>query len=159
MAPCRHLTCDRFEPTAKVLCDTHKYRQRFGKDMDAPIRRNAVSRSDSLWDRFYKLLGPTPPEEGCWVWPRCTRQNIGKRQVVGNYARMGVGGNRSDYVHRVSYMIHHGDIPEGGHVLHSCDNPPCVNPSHLRLGTPSDNQQESVEKGRHYSPWQRQETY
>ena len=116
MTHCRHLACDLYDPTAGGLCAAHKYRQKLGKDMDAPIKRQVVSRSDSLRDRFYKLLGPTPPSDECWVWPHCTRQNLGKRRlVVGNYGRMGVGGNRSDYAHRVSYMIHHGDIPKDSH--------------------------------------------
>ena len=150
--PCKYPTCDRYTQEATRLCHTHKRRKRLGLDMDEPINR-LVPYSATLEERFYNLLGPTPDPDECWIWPRSVRTNKGVRQIVGNYARRGVGGNRSDYAHRVSYQIHLGEIPEGLHVLHSCDNPPCVNPAHLRLGTQSDNISESVAKGRHYTPF------
>lgn len=50
--------------------------------------------------------------------------------------------------HRVAYMLAKGDIPEGLIILHSCDNPPCCNPAHLRLGTFLDNSEDAINKGR-----------
>lgn len=52
------------------------------------------------------------------------------------------------YAHRLSYLIHKGEIPKRIKVLHSCDNPPCVNPDHLFLGTAKINQQDMKSKGR-----------
>lgn len=49
----------------------------------------------------------------------------------------------------VSYAQHVGDVPDGLHICHTCDNPRCINPAHLFLGTPKDNQQDSLAKGRH----------
>ena len=75
---------------------------------------------------------------GCWEWTG------GKtRAGYGVFWYMKQKGN-SILAHRLSYTVFKGDIPKGMQVLHSCDNPSCVNPKHLRVGTHSDNMEDKV---------------
>jgi HNH endonuclease len=67
------------------------------------------------------------------------------------YGRFRVNGIL-DYAHRYSWKIYKGSIPQGMNVLHHCDNPSCVNPDHLFLGTQSENLHDMVAKGRGNQP-------
>jgi len=60
--------------------------------------------------------------------------------------------NKLQYVHRLAYVDAFGEIPQGLHVLHKCDNPPCINPAHLFLGTNKDNIVDRMQKGRRGGP-------
>lgn len=81
-------------------------------------------------------------QTGCWEW-------IGAQTPKG-YGFMKIPKTRrQEYAHRVSYMAFNGKVPEGRHVLHRCDNPPCVNPAHLFLGDHHDNHMDMKAKGRH----------
>lgn len=77
---------------------------------------------------------------GCWEWRGArTKSGYGQIQVTGVGVRL---------AHRLSHAIASGRDPVGRLVLHSCDNPPCVNPQHLRDGTHSENMRDAISRGR-----------
>lgn len=92
--------------------------------------------AESLARRFWSQ---TSCGQYCWPW-------------VGYVGSRGYGYIKDNYktklAHRVSYEMHIGAIPKGMMVCHTCDNPRCVNPGHLFLGTASDNNRDKSLKGR-----------
>jgi hypothetical protein len=74
----------------------------------------------------------------CWVWKRSKNKGYGQSGLKG----------KSIKAHRLSYLTFVGEIPNNLHVLHTCDNPTCVNPKHLFLGTNQDNMNDKVNKNR-----------
>lgn len=89
--------------------------------------------------RFLKKINLS--ENGCWLWNASTHKD--------GYGWFGPGGRgRVMLAHRWSYQYFSGEIPEGMYVLHTCDEPSCVNPQHLFLGTQADNVRDCAGKGR-----------
>jgi hypothetical protein len=141
--PCSVEGCEKLSrnKSGELLCDAHSYRKRKGLPLADPVNR-MVPRGASLKERLYFRLA-VGAEDECWEWQ-------GRRHTSG-YGRLSVGGRggRTEYAHRVSYIVHHGPIPAGTEVImHACDNPPCCNPAHLSAGTYRENMADMYAKGR-----------
>ena len=92
---------------------------------------------DTLLQRYWSRVDKRGPDE-CWNWTGTTSRGYGKFYD-------GVAMRRA---HRYAWQFAHGEWPGEWHVLHSCDNPLCQNPAHLKLGTHADNMREMEQRGR-----------
>lgn len=82
------------------------------------------------------------PASGCYVWASVSSQRSARPYLKSR--RLGIQA----LAYRVIYEVMVGPIPDGAHLLHSCDNPACVNPAHLRVGTHADNMRDMAERNR-----------
>ena len=122
--------------TRKGLCAMHYGRLRSNGDFEKRKRKGAP-----LLALFYERYRPGLPDE-CWPWN-------GAYGTKG-YGRLTIRGTkvRECAAHRLSYEIHNGPIDPELLVRHKCDNPACVNPAHLVVGTYADNSDDMTSRGR-----------
>lgn len=113
------------QPSSKKYCSRTCY-----------FKRSPTPISERIWQYVNKT-------DGCWLWTASVdRKGYGKITVR--------TGEKTKWViaHRAVYELLVGPIPEGMHLLHHCDNPLCVNPSHMFIGTNDDNIRDMIAKGR-----------
>lgn len=93
--------------------------------------------TNEMVSRFWEKVAIT---SGCWYWRAGLNQD--------GYGLFTMKHGYTERAHRFMYTLWFGEIPPKKIVLHSCDNPSCVRPSHLSIGTPRDNTHDAVKKGR-----------
>ncbi len=118
---------------ARGLCRKHYTRQWRGNDVNAKTVYDLSPK-----ERFWAKVNKANPDD-CWEW-----QASKNPDGYGNFVHNGYNTG----AHRVAYYLTNGKIPEGKEVCHACDNPSCVNPIHLWLGTHTDNIHDMHNKGR-----------
>ena len=117
---------------AKGLCAKHRRRQTRGQSLTT---QTAYDKSEE--QRFWEKVDTSGE---CWLWVAQTDDS--------GYGHFRNTLTNSCLAHRYSYRLHHGALPDEADVLHECDTPGCVRPSHLFEGTHDDNMRDMAVKGR-----------
>jgi len=97
-----------------------------------------MRKNSNVIDRFWNKVNKT---DSCWLWTANTCRN--------GYGNINVNGVQTK-AHRFSLIIHGVAVPNGAIVRHSCDNPSCVRPDHLMVGSQQDNMTDKVNKDRQH---------
>jgi len=91
-------------------------------------------------ERFWEKVNIPDDRNLCWLWTACVNP--------AGYGVFALSRTKQTIASRYSYLLNTGSIPKDMFILHKCDNPPCVNPEHLFVGTQKDNMMDKVNKGR-----------
>lgn len=124
--------------TSHGLCPAHARQKKNGQEL-RPLKKQFHGLTEK--ERFMKWV--TVPENmtGCWAW-------LGSSLKSSGHGQWRSAAGKPELAHRAAWRLLKGPIPDGMCVLHRCDNPFCVNPAHLFIGTQSDNALDMWNKGR-----------
>ncbi len=128
------------------MCNKHYLRNRKYGSPFAVKSHSGLMKGLSAPERFSRQMKMT--EDGCWTWAAGMDKD-GYGRFRGEY-----DGQKYTFAHRYSWALHNKkNVPKGMLVCHSCDNPRCVNPDHLFVGTEADNMADMVSKNRQHIPF------
>lgn len=130
-------------------CGGHRWRkEKYGDPlMFHPTSGQGETRELRFWSKVKITANP----DKCWEWTGAKQRNRKHQYGVTSYQ------GRQWLAHRLAWMFFH-DVPPNPELLllHSCDNPECVNPHHLREGTHADNIRDAIERGRFFTPFRKE---
>ena len=131
----------------RVPVSPGSYSARYWSCPPTSARMRVASRAFSLGNSMgkktsmaEKLMSYTIDKNGCHIWSKFKDKD--------GYGQISIARNKSGRAHRESYKHYIGQIPDGMFVCHKCDNPSCINPNHLFVGTVKDNAKDRKDKGR-----------
>lgn len=119
---------------------------------DQPLARDGcmIAQEYNVFDEefaawFWAKVDTTAGPDGCWYYGNTTAPSNSERS---GYTGVYRDGRAVGTAHRIACILAHGPVPDGYIVMHSCDNPPCCNPAHLRTGTYAENARDRQQRGR-----------
>ncbi len=133
--------CDRVVTKHGGFGYCSKHYQRFKKHGD-PNRADWKKLEGENFEEKLKL-NSIEDENGCWIWQGAQNKS--------GYGSVNIGGGKTAQAHRLAFKLWCGELPDEFFVCHHCDQPLCVNPNHLFLGTNQDNIDDKMYKGRAYT--------